>query len=162
MTRPAAWFAPAALALALAATPILAPQAQEGGRIGAPATGRTGIQMEASEALASTVRLVLRTVYRRDPGSLPDYMLAPRPMAPEIAEALAVRARLPEPLRDRPAPLELNRRLPHSRGGSVWAVGGRDMIEVDPVRLTVLAIVRDALPVDFDEGSTGEEDDGGS
>lgn len=138
--RVVAWIAAAPL---LAAAPCLPARAQ---RIGGDGLNRPGLQAEASEALVSTVRLVLRSTYARHRDTLPDFMLAPQPMAPEVAEALAVRRPLPDPLRDRPVPVSLNRRLPHTRGSSVWAVGGRDLIEVDPVRLTVLNIVRDAIP----------------
>lgn len=126
-------------------------------RIGEEDLGRPGIKAEASEALISTVRLVLRSTYARRPEILPDFMLEPRPMAPEVEEALAVRRPIPDPLRDQPVPASLNRRLPHSRGSSVWAVGGRDLIEVDPVRLTVLNIVRDAIPVPFVEDASGAD-----
>ncbi len=139
----------------IAATPIvwLALGAGPAGaqRIGADDLGRPGLEAEASEALVSTVRLVLRSTYARRFDTLPDFMREPRPMAPEVAEALAVRKPIPDPLRDQPVPAALNRRLPHSRGSSVWAVGGRDLIEVDPVRLTVLNIVRDAIPAPFAE-----------
>lgn len=128
-------------------TPMaLSPGRAQAQRIGGEGLSRPGLQAEASEALVSTVRLVLRSTYARHRDTLPDYMLEPQPMAPEIAEALAVRQPLPEPLRDQPVPVSLNRRLPHTRGSTVWAVGGRDLIEVDPVRLTVLSIVRDAIP----------------
>ncbi len=135
--------------------PVLAfglrPGPTQAQRIGGEDLSRPGIQAEASDALISTVKLVLRSTYARHRETLPDFMLKPQPMAPEIAEALAVRKPLPDPLRDKPVPASLNRRLPHSRGSSVWAVGGRDLIEVDPVRLTVLNIVRDAIPEPFAE-----------
>ena len=120
-------------------------------RIGGEGLSRPGLQAEASEALTSTVMLVMRSTYARHRETLPDFMLAPQPMSPDVADGLAVRQPLPDPLRDKPVPVSLNRRLPHTRGSSVWAVGGRDLIEVDPVRLTVLNIVRDAIPVPFAE-----------
>lgn len=142
------------VAMLVAAAPLAALWPSSGGaqRIGGEGMTRPGLQAEASEALISTVKVVLRSTFSRRPETLPDYMLKPAPMAPEVAEALAVRRPLPDPLRDRPVPVSLNRRLPHTRDGSVWAAGGRDLIEVDPVRLTVLAIVRDAIPVPFAEG----------
>lgn len=142
--RLVAWLAAAPLAgAALRPAPVRAQ------RIGGEGMARPGLQAEASEALISTVVLVLRSTYARHRDTLPDFMLHPQPLPPEIAEALAVRAPLPEPLRDQPVPVSLNRRLPHTRGSSVWAVGGRDLIEVDPARLTVLNIVRDAIPEPF-------------
>jgi len=141
----------------MAAAPLIqmavAPGPARAQRIGGDGLGRPGLQAEASDALISTVRVVLRSTYARHRDTLPDYMLQPQPLAPEIAEALAVRQPLPDPLRDQPVPVSLNRRLPHTRGASVWAVGGRDLIEVDPVRLTVLNIVRDAIPEPFAEGA---------
>ncbi len=140
----------------VAAAPLLAvaqPLPARAQRIGGEGLARPGLQAEASEALISTVRLVLRSTYARHRETLPDFMLQPQPMAPEVAEALAVKRPLPDPLRDQPVPVSLNRRLPHTRGASVWAVGGRDLIEVDPVRLTVLNIVRDAIPEPYSDGT---------
>ena len=130
----------ALLISALAAAPAAAQLRGELGRPGVSPGGRPGVD----EALVRTVKLVLRAEARR--GELPASMTDPEPLSEQEIAALEIGARLPEDFPAELAPARVNRRLPHARGGSVWAVAGRWMIEVDPVRLRILSIAPDVLP----------------
>ena len=132
----------ALLALLAAASPLAA-RAQIGSELGRPGLspgGRPGVD----EALVRTVKLVLRAEARR-PG-LPDWMTDPEPLSEDELDQLRVGARLSSEFPARLAPARVNRRLPHARGGSVWAVAGAWLIELDPVRLRILSIAPDVLP----------------
>ncbi len=111
--------------------------------------GRTAIQRRpgVDEALRRTVTLVLRAEARSN--GLPDFLTDPQPLTDEQLENLTTGARLPEDFPLIPAPEGVNRRLPHTRGGSVWAAAGTWMVEVDPVRLVVLSVAHDVLPPDL-------------
>lgn len=131
------------LALLLAALSAAPAAAQLRGQLGRPGVspgGRPGVD----EALLRTVKLVLRAEARR--GGLPAFMTDPEPLSDEELAQLEVGARLPDGFPAELAPARVNRRLPHARGGSVWAVAGRWMIEVDPVRLRILSIAPNVLP----------------
>jgi|OM-RGC.v1.025547146 hypothetical protein len=110
------------------------------GRPGVSPGGRPGVD----EALIRTVTLVLRAEARR--GGLPAQMMDPQPLTEEQKAELRVGARLPDDFPATLAPARVNRRLPHARGSSVWAVAGRWMVELDPVRLRILSVAPDVLP----------------
>jgi hypothetical protein len=134
-----------ALLAALLAAPLPA-AAQLGSQLGRPGVspgGRPGVDA----ALVRTVTLVLRAEGRR--GTLPESMTDPTPLDAEWLSQLAVGERLSPDFPAELAPARVNRRLPHARGGSVWAIAGTWMIEVDPVRLRVLSIAPDVLPPDL-------------
>jgi hypothetical protein len=131
-----------ALLLAAALAPLAA-AAQldlDAGRPGVSPGGRPGVD----EALRRTVTLVLRAEARR--GELPAFITDPQPLDPEQEIALVPGGRLDPDFPAQAVPARLNRRLPHARGGSVWAAAGRWLIEVDPVRLRVLSVAPDVLP----------------
>jgi hypothetical protein len=132
------------LFLALALSPAAATAAPLDTRSSRPGIGR---RAGVDEALRRTVTLVLRAEARSN--GLPEFMTDPTPL-PEETLALIVRGeRLPPDLELEPAPDSVNRRLPHARTSSVWAAAGTWLIEVDPVRRTVLAIAHDVLPPDL-------------
>lgn len=97
-----------------------------------------------NEALRRTVTLVLRAEARSN--GLPPELSDPAPVAEEVIGSLRTGQRLPEGVEAFAVPDRINRRLPHARGGSVWASVGATLIEIDPVRLTVLSIAYDVLP----------------
>jgi hypothetical protein len=133
------------LGAALALAPLAA-AAQLGAQLGRPGVspgGRPGVDA----ALVRTVTLVLRAEARQ--GRLPDFMTDPEPLPDDQIALLTEGARLAEDFPAQLVPARVNRRLPHARGGSVWAVAGTWMIEVDPVRLRVLSIAPDVLPPDI-------------
>jgi hypothetical protein len=100
------------------------------------------------EALRRTVTLVLRSAARS--GSLPDFATDPQPLPDEMLAELRVGARLSPEFPANAMPDAINNRLPHVRGGSIWAAAGTWLIEVDPVRLTVLTVAPDMLPPEVD------------
>lgn len=127
-------------ALAALAAPAVAQLGGELGRPGVSPGGRPGVD----EALVRTVKLVLRAEARR--GGLPEAMTDPETLSADELAMLEVGARLPDDFPATLAPPRVNRRLPHARGGSVWAVAGAWMVEIDPVRLRILSIAPDVLP----------------
>jgi hypothetical protein len=120
--------------------------AQLGGQLGRPG-GSPGGRPGVDAALIRTVTLVLRAEARRD--GLPEFMTDPSPLDESLTAQLVVGERIAEDFPAQLAPARVNRRLPHARGGSVWAVAGTWMIEVDPVRLRILSIAPDVLPPDI-------------
>ena len=130
----------AIFAAAALARPSSAQIREELGRPGVSPGGRPGVD----EALIRTVTLVLRAEARR--GGLPTEMMDPQPLTEEQRAALRVGARLPDDFPATLTPARVNRRLPHARGSSVWAVAGRWMVELDPVRLRILSVAPDVLP----------------
>lgn len=99
------------------------------------------------EALRRTVILVLRAEARA--GTLPDFMTDPEPLPEELAAVVRVDERLPEDFPARLAPERVDRRLPHKRGSTVWAVAGTWMFEIDAVRRRILSVAPDVLPPDI-------------
>ncbi|MFN3613082.1 MAG: hypothetical protein ACK4WC_00780 [Rubrimonas sp.] len=134
-------FTAGALALVPAAAAAQLGQSlpQGGGRAPRPAV---------DEALRRTVTLVLRSAARS--GSLPDFATNPEPLSEELLAELRVGARLSPEFPANAMPDAINNRLPHVRGGSIWAAAGTWLIEVDPVRLVVLTVAPDMLPPDVD------------
>lgn len=131
------------LALLLAATPVMAAAqltSPGGGRPGISAGGRPGVD----EALRRTVTLVLRAEARM--GALPPFLTDPEPLTEEQEAILVVGARLPDDFPVNQVPASIDRRLPHARGGSVWAAAGASLIEVDPVRMRIMSVAYDVLP----------------
>lgn len=117
-------------------------------RLDTPAESRPAVspgrRAGVDEALRRTVTLVLRAEARS--AGLPPELADPKPVAEEIIASLVVGQRLPEGVEAFGVPDRINRRLPHARGGSVWASVGATLIEIDPVRLNVLSIAHDVLP----------------
>jgi len=113
-----------------------------------PVTGRSGMDIGrrpgVDEALRRTLTLVLRAEARSN--GLPSDLSDPQPLSAEQIALLAVGARLPDNFPVTAAPPGVDRRLPHARGGSVWASAGTWMIEVDPVRMRILTVAPDVLP----------------
>ncbi len=136
--------------LALALTPVaLAPQAADAQlRLDAPSDSRPAISPGRregyDEALRRTVTLVLRAEARSQ--GLPAELTDPPPVPDDVIASLATGERLPEGVEAFAVPDRVNRRLPHARGGSVWASVGTSLIEIDPVRLIVLSIAHGVLP----------------
>lgn len=112
----------------------------ENARPGLSPGGRPGVD----EALRRTVSLVLRAEARR--GGLPESMMDPTPLSDAEFAAFVVGQKLPDGQPVDAVPARINRRLPHAKSNSVWAVAGESLIEVDPVRLRVLSIAHDVLP----------------
>ena len=108
---------------------------------------RRGSRPGVDEALRRTVRLVLRAEARSNP--LPDFMADPEPLPEEIAAQIAPRSPIPEDMVFQRVPDRVDRRLPHSRRGSVWIAAGTWMMEVDPVRRRIILIAHDVLPPDL-------------
>lgn len=129
-----------ALPFLLLAAPALSQIGAELGRPGVSPGGRPGVD----EALRRTVRLVLRAEARS--GTLPESMTDPEPLPPERLAELRLGARLSDDFPATLAPPNVNRRLPHARGSSVWAVAGTWMVELDPVRMRILSLAHDVLP----------------
>lgn len=100
------------------------------------------------ESLRRTVMLVLRSAARS--GVLPDFATDPQPLPEDILAELRVGARLSPEFPAQAMPDAINSRLPHVRGGSIWAAAGTWLIEVDPVRLNVLTVAPDMLPPELD------------
>ena len=116
------------------------PQVADLGRPGVRRGSRPGVD----EALRRTVSLVLRAEARV--GGLPDFMMDPAPLPDAQADALVPGGPLPEGLVYEPVPDSVDRRLPHSRRGSVWVAAGPWMMEIDPIRRRVVLIAHDVLP----------------
>lgn len=133
------------IALALALPPAAA-LAQLG-----PVTGRSGMDVGrrpgVDEALRRTLALVLRAEARSN--GLPPELSDPQPLSEAQIAVLVVGGRLPDDFPATAAPAGVDRRLPHARGGSVWASAGTWMIEVDPVRMRILTVAPDVLPPDL-------------
>jgi hypothetical protein len=131
--------AAAALTLPAAAWP----QAAGLGRPGVRRGERPGVD----ESLRRTVRLVLRAEARTQP--LPDFMIDPEPLPDDVAALLLPDGALPPDIPIAPVPDRVDRRLPHSRRGSIWVAAGTWMMEVDPVRRLIILIAHDVLPPDI-------------
>jgi hypothetical protein len=108
---------------------------------------RRGSRPGVDEALRRTVSLVLRAEARSNP--LPDFMADPEPLPEAIAAQIAPRGPIPEDMVFQRVPDRVDRRLPHSRRGSVWIAAGTWMMEVDPVRRRIILIAHDVLPPDL-------------
>ncbi len=135
----------ALLGMALTLIPAAA-AAQLGPGVGRPAIG-PGRREGVDEALRRTVTLVLRAEARSN--GLPPELTDPQPLSEEMLAVLSVGGRLPDDFPVTPAPPGVDRRLPHARGGSVWASAGTWMIEVDPIRMRILSVAPDVLPPDL-------------
>ncbi len=130
------------VAIALILTPVGASAILDGARPDPSVSSQT--RPGVDRALQRTVTLVLRAEARSN--GLPATMTDPAVLDAEQMAKLVVGARLPDEIEAVTVPPSLNRRLPHVRGESVWAVVGTALIEVDPVRLTILSVALDVLP----------------
>jgi hypothetical protein len=108
---------------------------------------RRGSRPGVDEALRRTVTLVLRAEARSNP--LPDFMSDPEPLPEAMGAQIAPGAPIPADMVFQRVPDRIDRRLPHSRRGSVWIAAGTWMMEVDPVRRRVILIAHDVLPPDI-------------
>jgi hypothetical protein len=129
--------------LAVALAPVAAraqPLDLGDARPGIAPGGRPGVD----EALRRTVSLVLRAEARA--GTLPPSMTEAVALPEDMLGRIVAGDRLPEDIPIEPAPHAVNRRLPHARSSSVWVIAGTWLVEINPVRRTVLSIAHDVLP----------------
>lgn len=138
------------LVRSLAVLALLAPGARAAAT-GLADLGRPGVRRGerpgVDEALRRTVTLVLRAEARTNP--LPAFMIDPTPLPEAMLDALVPDGPLPDDLPVEPVPAGIDRRLPHSRRGSVWVAAGTWMMEVDPIRRRIVLIAHDVLPPDI-------------
>jgi hypothetical protein len=135
-----------ALVFAIALVPAAA-LAQLGQSMDRPILAPSGAKPLADEAIRRTVTLILRAAARR--GALSPELTDPQPLTDEFYDQLRVGARLSPEFPAIAVPVAINDRMPHARSGSIWASAGSWLIEVDPVRLTVLTIAPEVLPPDL-------------
>jgi hypothetical protein len=76
-------------------------------------------------------------------------MMDPEPFPEAMVEMVTAGSQIPEGVTLTPVPDRVDRRLPHSRRGTVWAASGTWMLEVDAVRSRIILVAHDVLPPDI-------------